>query len=355
MEEYNSAPLPHTPDHCFRLNWAKHGIRATEMQGQGVDFALFVGDLAPDVTDYLLQEHFRGPYPSVRSAKVIQDPVSGRSKGFGFVRFADEAERDRALTEMTGKIISNRAIRVSRATSKKPGDGMGSAYHPQTSSSYPSDGDPSNTTLFIGGLAPTVTEDDLRMTFSHYGNIVYTKVPPGKNCGFVQFVLRPDAEKAMFELQGRSLGNSVMRISWGKASRNPGANYPPSQAFSYGYGQEYPTYGPSYYEPYPYPGTMPADPYAQWGYPAMPEMYPQPMYMQPIGPSAPAVATQPPPSVSVPPMVVGANAAGPKVGPFFTPAVKPMERNAVMDQNQGYAHNQLPLYSYNSNFYRQAW
>ena len=36
----------------------------------GVDFSCFVGDLAPDVTDYVLQEHFRAQYPSVRSAKV---------------------------------------------------------------------------------------------------------------------------------------------------------------------------------------------------------------------------------------------------------------------------------------------
>lgn len=37
---------------------------------EGVDFSCFVGDLAPDVTDYVLQEHFRAQYPSVRSAKA---------------------------------------------------------------------------------------------------------------------------------------------------------------------------------------------------------------------------------------------------------------------------------------------
>lgn len=34
------------------------------------DHSVFVGDLAPDVTDYMLQEHFRQYYSSVRSAKV---------------------------------------------------------------------------------------------------------------------------------------------------------------------------------------------------------------------------------------------------------------------------------------------
>ena len=34
------------------------------------DFTVFVGDLAPDVTDYALQENFRHFFASVRSAKV---------------------------------------------------------------------------------------------------------------------------------------------------------------------------------------------------------------------------------------------------------------------------------------------
>jgi hypothetical protein len=33
------------------------------------------------------QEYFRQFYPSVRSAKVITDAATGRSKGYGFVRF----------------------------------------------------------------------------------------------------------------------------------------------------------------------------------------------------------------------------------------------------------------------------
>jgi len=39
------------------------------------------------VSDIILQEYFRQFYPSVRSAKVITDAGTGRSKGYGFVRF----------------------------------------------------------------------------------------------------------------------------------------------------------------------------------------------------------------------------------------------------------------------------
>ena len=83
--------------------------------------SLFVGDLAPDVSDLILQEYFRQFYPSVRSAKVITDAATGRSKGYGFVRFGSEEERDRALTEMNGQYCMSRPMRISIATPKKPG------------------------------------------------------------------------------------------------------------------------------------------------------------------------------------------------------------------------------------------
>ena len=46
----------------------------------GVDFSCFVGDLAPDVTDYVLQEEFRRRYPSVRAAKASLSVLFTRDK-----------------------------------------------------------------------------------------------------------------------------------------------------------------------------------------------------------------------------------------------------------------------------------
>lgn len=67
-------------------------------------------------------------------SQVITDPMTGRSKGFGFCRFGDEAERDRAIVEMAGHFINNRPIRVSTATAKKaPTD----AFPPNASDSEP--------------------------------------------------------------------------------------------------------------------------------------------------------------------------------------------------------------------------
>ena len=51
----------------------------------------------------------------------MTDNATGRSKGYGFVRFGTEEERDAALTEMNGEVCMGRPLRISVATPKKPG------------------------------------------------------------------------------------------------------------------------------------------------------------------------------------------------------------------------------------------
>ena len=148
--------------------------------------------------------------------QVIADSVSNRSKGYGFVRFGSEQERDMALGQMNGIHINNRPICVSLATAKKNPGQVTAA--PIAQPPHPSDFDPTNTTLFIGGLSGGVTEEQLRSVFAAYGDIVYVKVPPGKGCGFVQFVQRAAAESAMAHMQGQLLGSSSIRISWGRSN-----------------------------------------------------------------------------------------------------------------------------------------
>lgn len=39
----------------------------------------------------------------------------------------------------------------------------------------------------MGGLDSDVTDEELRQSFSQFGNVVSVKIPAGKGCGFVQF------------------------------------------------------------------------------------------------------------------------------------------------------------------------
>ncbi|GKV38247.1 hypothetical protein SLEP1_g46179 [Rubroshorea leprosula] len=116
LQTYNGTPMPNGEQN-FRLNWASFG--SGERRDETPDFTIFVGDLAADVTDYMLQETFGARYPSVKGAKVVVDRVTGRTKGYGFVRFGDEAEHNRAMIEMQGAFCSTRQMRIGPAANKK--------------------------------------------------------------------------------------------------------------------------------------------------------------------------------------------------------------------------------------------
>lgn len=122
------------------------------------EFSIFVGDLSPDLREEDLVTQFLQPPPwlpnhpfaaalihaqqaqgiwqpgarlgpapflSTKSAKIMTDPVTNASKGYGFVRFNLEADCNRALVEMQGVVVTpsngmspGRPLRVSTATPK---------------------------------------------------------------------------------------------------------------------------------------------------------------------------------------------------------------------------------------------
>ncbi|WRX28896.1 RNA recognition motif domain - like 10 [Theobroma cacao] len=60
----------------------------------------------------------------------------------------------------------------------------------QNTQGNPGENDPNNTTIFVGGLDPSVSEDQLKQIFSQLGEVVHVKIPANKRCGFVQYANR---------------------------------------------------------------------------------------------------------------------------------------------------------------------
>lgn len=77
---------------------------------------LYIGNLSFQMSDQDLNDIF-ATYGAVKSAKIIQDRLSGRSRGFGFVEFESSDSAKKAL-ELNGKEIKGRAISVSEAREK---------------------------------------------------------------------------------------------------------------------------------------------------------------------------------------------------------------------------------------------
>jgi RNA recognition motif-containing protein len=78
---------------------------------------LYVGNLPWSVDDGELQSLF-SPMGEVISARVITDRETGRSRGFGFVEM-DDAGGARALSEMNGKDVGGRPLRVNEANERR--------------------------------------------------------------------------------------------------------------------------------------------------------------------------------------------------------------------------------------------
>lgn len=95
---------------------------------------LYVGNLSYDLSTEDLRAAFQN-VGQVTDAKVLVDRESGRSRGFGFVTMASDAEAQKAIREMDGFVLGGRSLRVNEAEDRRPsqggggGGGGGGSYH----------------------------------------------------------------------------------------------------------------------------------------------------------------------------------------------------------------------------------
>ena len=80
---------------------------------------LYVGNLPYSVRDGDLEQSF-GQFGSVTSAKVMMERDTGRSKGFGFVEMASDAEAQAAISGMNGQPLGGRSLVVNEARPMEP-------------------------------------------------------------------------------------------------------------------------------------------------------------------------------------------------------------------------------------------
>src|SRR3989344_4478450 len=79
---------------------------------------LYVGNLPFATTSDKLKEAF-SKFGEVETAEVVMTKF-GRSKGFGFVAFKNEADAEKARAEMNGKDFDGRTLTVNEATPFDP-------------------------------------------------------------------------------------------------------------------------------------------------------------------------------------------------------------------------------------------
>ncbi|KAJ5594135.1 Nucleotide-binding alpha-beta plait [Penicillium hispanicum] len=100
---------------------------------------LFVHGLSWHTNDDTLREGFQ-QFGEIQEAIVVKDRATLRSRGFGFVRFATEAEADAAMSAMNNQEFDGRVIRVDKAFDRpsRPDGGFQGrgGYNQQPGSGY---------------------------------------------------------------------------------------------------------------------------------------------------------------------------------------------------------------------------
>ncbi|HMO54613.1 MAG TPA: RNA-binding protein [Tepidiformaceae bacterium] len=88
---------------------------------------LYVGNLSYDTTDNDLATAF-GAHGELRSAQVVMDRETGRSRGFGFVEMEDRAQAEAAISALNGQQLQGRTLVVNEAKPREDRGGGGRGF-----------------------------------------------------------------------------------------------------------------------------------------------------------------------------------------------------------------------------------
>jgi len=140
------------------------------------DRKLFVGGLSWETREPQLKSYFEA-YGEVESVNLKLNPMTGRSRCFAFVVFKEAESINKVFEADGGHAINSKKVDVKRAKAK-PGK------------------------MFLGGLKPDLSDDDIRTHFEQFGTIIEFEMPydktknQRKGFGFITF----EREETMKEL-----------------------------------------------------------------------------------------------------------------------------------------------------------
>jgi polyadenylate-binding protein len=226
---------------------------------------IFIKNLDESVTEETLKEIF-SVYGDIESALVSRNPptaegVQGKSKGFGFVNFHQHEHATVALKELNGKVITEggkplllsvylkKADRAIAAPKVQHHQNHGQYYRPHQGGHRQHNGQHQRRyhgnqphaphhhqghrqhrqnnqqnqgiNLYVKGFDASVTEDVLKAAFVPFGNVLNSKVMKdaqgaSKKFGFITVATTEEAQKAIAELNGKTIGNSIVHVDVAK-------------------------------------------------------------------------------------------------------------------------------------------
>lgn len=90
---------------------------------------IFVGNMSFQTTESDLRALFE-PFGQVTRIHIVNDRETGQPRGFAFVEMEKDAEAAKAMTDLNGKEVAGRVLRVNEATPKSERSPRGGGFGP---------------------------------------------------------------------------------------------------------------------------------------------------------------------------------------------------------------------------------
>jgi nucleolin len=216
---------------------AENTTNVNEAEGQK---NLFVGNLSWNVDEEWLSREF-GEFGELTGVRIINDRNTGRSKGFGYVEFANAADAAAALKAKNKSELDGRAINVDFST-PRPNEGERSNARAKAHGDTTS---PESDTLFVGNISFEANEDILGEEFGKWGTVTQVRLPTDmgtgapKGYGYVQFASVEEAKEAMKNMTGAPICGRPVRLDFSTPKQNNGdsrGGYRPQRGGRGGFG-----------------------------------------------------------------------------------------------------------------------
>ncbi|KAL5021721.1 hypothetical protein ScPMuIL_000876 [Solemya velum] len=209
----------------MKVNWATSPSNQPK-HDTSKHFHIFVGDLSPDIETHQLREAFK-VFGDISDCKIIRDPQTMKSKGYGFVSFVNKVDAETAIANMNGQWLGSRPIRTNWATRKPPAPVVKENVKQLSYDEVFNQSSPTNCTVYCGGISQGLTEELMKSTFMPYGTIQEIRVFKDKGYAFIRFATKDSAAQAICGVHGSTVMDQQVKCSWGKESNDPSQNSSP--------------------------------------------------------------------------------------------------------------------------------
>lgn len=171
-------------------------------------FQVYVGGLSEEVSDQDLYAYFRELSEEVTNASIVRD---GRniSRGFGFIQFQSDEWAYKTVSLLNSAFCSRKPLGSSSFIVRE-------AYRRSRAEIERGVDHIENSTIFVGNINLSLTEDKLKESFTKFGHIQSCRIVANRGFGFITFSDHVAAYAALSEMQNVEVLHQRVYCSWGR-------------------------------------------------------------------------------------------------------------------------------------------